>query len=98
MGNPPPRIDRLRVPESRCLNCHALMNSLGTGRRDVEASPSPGDVAVCIECGCVMKLDDRLRLRGMSEEEMDELTADREWMDRIASMVGKIHFLKHVRG
>jgi hypothetical protein len=74
------------------------MNTLGTGRPHVEARPSPGDAAVCINCGGVMMLDDQLRPRGMSDEEMDELAADREFMDQIARIVRKVHFLKHVRG
>lgn len=90
--------DVVRVPESRCLNCGALMNALGTGDRHVEAKPEPGDVSVCIRCGAVMKLDGELRLRGMTNEEMDELTADRAWMDQIAKMVQKIHFVKHMQG
>jgi hypothetical protein len=90
--------DRVRMPVSRCLNCKAVMNALGTGDRRVAAEPSPGDIALCIKCGAVMKLDDQLRLRGMSDEEMDELTRDREWMDQIARMVQKIQFLKHVSG
>lgn len=90
--------DVARVPVSRCLDCHALMDALGTGDRDVEAQPNPGDVAVCIKCGAVMKLDNNLRLRGMTDAEMDELIADRQFMDQIARMVQKIHFLKHLQG
>jgi hypothetical protein len=90
--------DHIRVPESRCLNCGARMDGLGTGDRDVEAKPEPGDVAVCIKCGAVMKLDENLRLRGMTEAEMDELTADRAWMDEVARMVRAIHFVKHMAG
>lgn len=93
-----PGKDVVRVPESRCLNCDALMSALGTGYREVEAKPNPGDNVVCIKCGAVMKLDPQLRLRGMTDEEMDELTADRACMDDIAKMVKKIFFVKHMIG
>jgi len=93
-----PTPDVVRVPASRCLNCKAVMNALGTADRTVEASPSPGDIALCVKCGAVMKLDEKLRLRGMSDDEMDELTADHEWMDQIAHMVQKIHFPRHISG
>lgn len=90
--------DVVRVPESRCLNCNAVQDALGTGDERIEARPEPGDVVVCIKCGAVMRLDDKLRLRGMTEAEMDELVADRQWMDAVARMVQKIHFMKHVTG
>ena len=86
--------DIARVPESVCLNCGAPMNMLGTADVEVEAKPEPGHVAVCIKCGGVMKLDQDLRLRGMSAQEMDELVADREWMDQIAKVVRKVYFVR----
>lgn len=92
--------DVMKVPESNCLNCGALMSALGTGDRAVEARPEPGDanVAVCINCGAVMMLDEQLRLRGMTEEEMNELTSDRAFMDQVARMVHRVHFVKHMLG
>jgi hypothetical protein len=96
MKNPSP--DRVRVPESRCLNCGKLMDALGTGDYDVPADPHPGDVTICIKCGAVMRLDGNLRMRGMTDAEMDELVADKEWMNQVAKMVGAIHFMKHMEG
>lgn len=94
--------DVAMVPESRCLACGYRMNAVGSAQAGVEARPEPGDVAVCIACGAVMKLDDHLRLRGMSEPEMDALVGDKAWMDEIARMVGRVHFVtqvaKHQRG
>ena len=87
-----------KVPESRCLNCGHLMNTVATDRAGVEAKPEPGDNAVCLKCGAVMKLDENLRVRGMTDAEMDELVADHETMDEVARMVQKIHFLKHRDG
>jgi hypothetical protein len=87
--------DRVRVTESKCLNCGKLMDALGTGDRNIEAKPEPDDIAICIKCGAVMKLDDSLRLRGMTKSEMDELVADKEWMNQIARIVRGIHFIKH---
>jgi hypothetical protein len=88
--------DIARVPESVCLNCGAPLNMVGTGDANVEAKPEPGDVTVCIKCGGVMKLDENLRLRGMSDREMDELVADREWMDQVARMVQRVYFVKRL--
>jgi hypothetical protein len=88
--------DIIRVPESACLNCGHLLNALGTGDLNVEAKPEPGDVTVCIKCGAVMKLDQDLRPRGMSDQEMDELVADREWMDEVARVVQTVHFIRAI--
>lgn len=92
------RHDVALVPESRCLNCGHAMNAVGTADLNDIALPSPGDVTVCIRCGAVMMLDENLRLRGMSDAEMDELVADTEWMGQIAKMVRAIHFVKHMEG
>ena len=86
--------DLKRVPYSRCLACHKRVNTLGTGNRAVAAKPEPGDVVVCIRCGAVMRLDKKLKLRGMTQKEIDEITRDREWMDRVAKMVERVHLLK----
>jgi hypothetical protein len=89
-------LDIIRVPDSACLNCGKPMNMLGTGDPNIEAKPEPGDVTVCIKCGAVMKLDQNLRPRGMSDQEMDELVADREWMDEVAKMVHAVQFVRKI--
>jgi hypothetical protein len=73
------------------------LDALGTAD-NTAADPRPGDVTVCIRCGAVMRLDDNLRVRGMTDAEMDELVADRKWMNQVAKMVGAIHFMKHMAG
>ena len=90
--------DVARVPESRCLDCGALMNRVGTADRDMKADPHPGDIAICIRCGAVMMLDNHLRLRGMTDEEMNQLFANHELMLDIAGKVHRIHFIKHSTG
>lgn len=86
-----------KIPECKCLQCGAKMNASGSVDGNAEDMPEPGSVVLCIRCGGVMKHADDMSLRGMSEEEMDELTADKEWMDLIARTVQKIHFVKLVK-
>jgi len=88
--------DSVRIPETRCLNCGHLLNALGTGDVTVEAQPKPGDAIVCIKCGAVMLVGNNLTLRGMTDAEMDALVSDREWMDEVARMVQKVHFVRHI--
>ena len=87
--------DWVHAPENHCLRCGHKMNALGTAEQGVEAKPEPGSLAVCIHCGAVMMLDEHLRLRGMSDAEMDQITADPELMDSLARMVRKVHLLRH---
>lgn len=60
-----------RVPNAgECPDCLTPL----TGASSYEgATPSPGDFSVCAYCGCLLRYDDMLALRRMSEEEMDEL-------------------------
>ena len=90
--------DYVRIPQSRCLNCGAPLNAMGTADLNEPALPSPGDAVVCIRCGGVMMVGDDMRPRGMSDAEMDAMTADREWMNDIAKLVQSIHFVKHMEG
>lgn len=92
------RKDIARTPECVCLNCGKVFDALGTGDLNVAADPQPGDVTVCIRCGAVMKIGDNLRVRGMTDAEMDELQADTEWMNQVARLVKTIHFMRHMIG
>lgn len=90
--------DIARVPESRCLDCGKTLDALGTGDKALAARPEPGDVTVCIRCGAVMKLDEKLRLRGLTDAEMDELVNSRETMQELAKVVRAIHVVRHMVG
>ena len=48
-----------------------------------------------LRCGAVMKLGPDLGLAGFTDAEMDALVQDHEWMDQIARMVQRVHFVKH---
>lgn len=85
--------DVVRTKECNCLNCGAKLDALGTADRTVEAKPEPGNLAVCIKCGAVMMLAEDLTLRGMTSQEMDDVTADHEFMNELATMVRKVHFV-----
>ena len=80
-----------RIPECRCLNCGYKMDSAGGA--NTEAAAEPGCICLCIACGAVMVFDDDLTLRGMTLEEMDELTNDAETMQFLAGQVRAIHML-----
>jgi hypothetical protein len=88
--------DVMLVKESRCLECGALMNAIGTADPNKPASIDPETFAlcVCIKCGAVMTLAPDLTLRGMTEEEMDGLLRDDESMNELARMVRNVHLFR----
>jgi hypothetical protein len=92
---PPP--DVAITKPCNCLECGKLINALGTGDRRIAARPSPGDLMACIGCGAVMMLADDLTMRGMTEEEIDDVMANVEAMNDLARAVRGIHLLKMKR-
>lgn len=59
--------------------------------------PHPGDHTVCIRCGAVMVFDADRMLRGMTDAEIAELTANQPLMDEIGRVVRNIHFMHAAR-
>jgi hypothetical protein len=57
--------------------------------------PTGRDVTVCIKCGAVMMLDRDLKVRGMTDAEIAELTSDLELMNVLARMVRCVHLMRH---
>lgn len=84
-----------RVPLTRCLECGRELSAVGTSDGS-PAKPEPGDPIACIGCGAVMTIDAEGALRGFTEEEMDDLTADPEAMNNLALVVRRIHYLRKV--
>jgi hypothetical protein len=86
-----------RTPEGRCLNCGYKINTSGTADAS-DGAPTEGCLLVCLKCGAVMMYDRDLKPRGMTDAEMDELTADQEAMDDLARIVKRVHLVKHLSG
>jgi hypothetical protein len=69
-----------RVPECKCPNCgagvDAATNLFGKG------GPEPGDISICLYCGCLMKFKDDMMLRRLTGAELIEVLKD----DRVAAI------------
>lgn len=63
-----------KTAESHCLYCNKLFDRC-TSVED-EKAPKPGDLTCCIRCGCVMAFDKDMRVRAITEEELQELQSD----------------------
>ncbi len=61
----------IRVPKSNCPNCGHSLDSCS----DVSgiASPSPGDVSVCIRCGEFLEFDDRMLMKSLPASKLLQL-------------------------
>jgi len=59
-------------------------------------APRPGEAVVCIACGAVCTFEDG-RLRGFTDEEMEDLLADPDAMDDLARMVHRVHLVRHAQ-
>lgn len=58
------------LPENRCPLCGYRVDAASAPG---EASPNPGDSAVCMSCASVLVFDESLRLRKMSRDEFTGL-------------------------
>ena len=60
-----------KMKPSLCPKCKMILNG-ATHLQDVEKSPRPGDVTVCVVCAEVLVFDDDLMLRRPLVGEIDE--------------------------
>lgn len=64
------------VPTSKCTACGYVCDAATCPSNDT-ATPRPGDITVCIDCGHLMAFDDQLYLRDLTEDEMCEIAGDK---------------------
>lgn len=60
-----------RTPPVRCPACDHLVDAATSTQG--EATPSPGDLSVCVYCAAVLEFADDLRLTLMTQEQVDAL-------------------------
>lgn len=63
-----------RHKDQTCPICSTLLNAASGFNNN--ASPSPGDVSVCIMCGAVLKFDEEMNLQQVPESELQALDQD----------------------
>ena len=67
-----------RLPTSRCAMC---LHPIDTGTASTHGGLSPGDVSVCAYCGDVSALGDDMRLRILTDAEMDWFAGDDKFLE-----------------
>ena len=63
------------LPLSPCLGCGYGMDA-ATDVEGTSTPPSPGDVAICLNCGYIALYDDGMKLRDLTSDEMYEVAGD----------------------
>jgi hypothetical protein len=77
-----------RTPKSRCLICgYRLDAATGLGH---DEGPRPGSIIMCFRCGAIMKMDDDLKVRAMTEEEAAKIHANPQLMEFLDRVTQKI--------
>ncbi len=61
------------IPAQHCPGCGSAQNRASTLE---QTAPGPGDLVVCARCGFVSRLDDQLRCRAASEDELRVLARE----------------------
>lgn len=79
-----------RTPECQCLHCGCKLDSVtgADGNR-----PRPGSITVCMRCSAVMKLDDELKPRGMTDAEVAEIVADPQMLEFLGKVCKTIQMM-----
>lgn len=67
-----------RTPPSHCLDCGYAINAGSPTPDFPNASPEPGDVAICLKCAHLMVYADDLTVRALTGDEVVEVAGDPE--------------------
>lgn len=76
-----------RTPECRCPWCgHRLDAAMAGDPEHPDATPSPGDVSVCISCAQILVFQEDLTLRAASPSEIEITPAIRRAQQAIRTL------------
>jgi hypothetical protein len=68
----------IKMKDSLCLNCGALLNRVASLEEDSDHNPSPGDISVCLNCGHILIFTEDLGVRELTEEEVIAVAGRKE--------------------
>ena len=79
--------DGREVP-AECPNCGTVHDMASAV--DDNVWPKPGDASICIMCGHLSVFDEHLKLRHMTDDEVDKYAGD----DRIVAAMTALHYVR----
>lgn len=83
------------TPLAACLNCGHKLNAVESTQDDA-MKPEPGSIIVCLHCGGVMKLSDKMMPEGLTDAEIEEIKADEGLMDHLALMTMQVQLIRRM--
>lgn len=87
----------IRTPKNHCLNCGHIIDAVEPADGSGDAA-GPNDLTQCLKCGAVMALDDELRLRPLTPEEIAEVRGDAGLVAELMRRTKMILWLQASRG
>ena len=94
-----PKTDRdgfVRTGVSYCPCCGKKMNIV-CPVPDGEPGPVPGDIVLCLYCTAILRLDENLMVRGMTDGEIEELLLNPEMMKHLLKVSQTIRYMRASR-
>ena len=79
-----------RTPVNHCLNCGKKINAASPAEAPFDAAPTPGDVAICLDCAHIHIYADDLTLRQPTGAEVVEIAGDPELVKAV-NMIGEFN-------
>ena len=77
-----------RTQPSPCTNCGAI-NDAATSVDLDGVNPSPGDFALCIDCGHIMAYDEQMQLRNLTDADVIEIAGNQKLV-QTSNILGEI--------
>lgn len=85
------------IPECRCPQCGHLFDRV-SACDDGPFIPTPGDISMCIECGCPLISDAEMRQRKMTLEEQKQIKIEYpETWERFVKIQNTLNELHNTR-
>jgi len=81
-----------RIAESRCPNCGwHVSHTTNVDGEDI--APECGQLTLCYFCGAVMIFDAGLKPRWLTQDELENVLADRKLVFKLAQLVETLRFM-----
>lgn len=81
------RFRTTRTPVNHCLNCGKKIDAAAPTPDFPDSAPSPGDIALCLDCAHLHVFAEDLTLRAPTDDEMAEIAGDPD-MIRAVKAIG----------
>jgi hypothetical protein len=78
------------IEPDACPFCGHILDRVTAGPQNPGATPEPGDVTICIQCGGLLIMDERVRVRPPTREEQAQVMTD-PGVVRLIEAIANVH-------